>query len=453
MGLKAATSRRGQPTAGSPTVESADPHDGTYHGYFARTTTGACYVRKTGFNLSEVYARGYFKFSGNLPSNYADLMYLNGNGENVVCSVQLASDGWVIYCRNGEGIVEDSYGVAPALNVWYCVEVHLVIDGSGGLEEVYLNGTKVAEITGVDTNNYGSFQSLYAGFPWVSISSAIQTKLDCVVVDSGYVGPESGSSYSISASADSNSTINPSGTVNVASGGSQAFTISANTGYHLTHVYVDSADPGAISNYTFTNVTANHSISVTSAVNMSSIFNDGFESGNFSLWTGTTGSPTVESNDPHDGSHEAYFTRASTGACFVRKTGLNLSEVYVRGYFKLSGTLPSNYADLIYLEDSNHNVIASVQIHSNSWELYVRDGGSVASAVYASAPVLNQWCCVELHLKIDNSAGLAELYIDGTKHAELTGKDTNNYGNAQWLTAGLPWVSVTSAIQTKLWTA
>ncbi len=90
----------------------------------------------------------------------------------------------------------------------------------------------------------------------VSIASAIQTKLDCVVVDSNYVGPESTSSYSVAASADSNSTISPSGTVNVASGGSQAFAISANTGYQISHVYVDSADQGAISSYTFTNVTA-----------------------------------------------------------------------------------------------------------------------------------------------------------------------------------------------------
>ncbi len=96
-------------------------------------------------------------------------MYLNGNDENVICSLQVVSGGWFIYCRNGETVVEDSYGVAPELNTWYCVEVHLVIDGTGGLEELYLDGTKVAEITGVDTNNYGSFQSLYAGFPWLAL--------------------------------------------------------------------------------------------------------------------------------------------------------------------------------------------------------------------------------------------------------------------------------------------
>ena len=47
--------------------------------------------------------------------------------------------------------------------------------------------------------------------------------------------------------------------------------MSANTGYHITHVYVDSADQGTTTTYTFTNVTANHTISVTSAANGSDL--------------------------------------------------------------------------------------------------------------------------------------------------------------------------------------
>ena len=70
--------------------------------------------------------------------------------------------------------------------------------------------------------------------------------------------------YSISASADAHCSISPSGEVLVTQGGNQAFTISGSQGYEVEHVYVDSEDQGALSNYTFSNVQCCHTISVTS---------------------------------------------------------------------------------------------------------------------------------------------------------------------------------------------
>ena len=69
--------------------------------------------------------------------------------------------------------------------------------------------------------------------------------------------------YTITASAGSNGTISPSGSVSVTSGGSQTFTISALDGYEVESVLVDNQSQGAITTYTFTNVTANHTITVT----------------------------------------------------------------------------------------------------------------------------------------------------------------------------------------------
>jgi hypothetical protein len=44
---------------------------------------------------------------------------------------------------------------------------------------------------------------------------------------------------------------------------SKTFTITPQAGYRITHVYVDGVDHGNLSSYTFSNVTANHSISAT----------------------------------------------------------------------------------------------------------------------------------------------------------------------------------------------
>jgi hypothetical protein len=72
--------------------------------------------------------------------------------------------------------------------------------------------------------------------------------------------------FTITASADAHSSISPSGQVNVNQGANQSFNMSAASGYHITHVYVDSVDQGALSSYTFYNVTSNHTILVYSAI-------------------------------------------------------------------------------------------------------------------------------------------------------------------------------------------
>ena len=72
--------------------------------------------------------------------------------------------------------------------------------------------------------------------------------------------------HTITATAGSNGSISPSGTVAVSHGTSQAFTITPNTGYEIDEVLIDGVNnPTAVSSgtYSFTTVTANHTIAVT----------------------------------------------------------------------------------------------------------------------------------------------------------------------------------------------
>jgi len=68
--------------------------------------------------------------------------------------------------------------------------------------------------------------------------------------------------YTITASAGTGGTISPSGAVNVNSGSSQTFTISAKRGYRTAYIVIDGKSVRSANSYTFTDVTANHSISV-----------------------------------------------------------------------------------------------------------------------------------------------------------------------------------------------
>lgn len=70
-------------------------------------------------------------------------------------------------------------------------------------------------------------------------------------------------SYIITATAGDGGSISPNGSVSIPEGGNQTFIITADSGYHISDVVVDSRSVGAVSTYTFDNVTANHTISVT----------------------------------------------------------------------------------------------------------------------------------------------------------------------------------------------
>ena len=62
-------------------------------------------------------------------------------------------------------------------------------------------------------------------------------------------------------------TILPADTTNVSYGGSQAYAISPETGYHVDTVYVDGSPIGAVTAHTFSGVVANHAISAVFAQN------------------------------------------------------------------------------------------------------------------------------------------------------------------------------------------
>ncbi|MBI3193338.1 MAG: T9SS type A sorting domain-containing protein [Ignavibacteriae bacterium] len=73
--------------------------------------------------------------------------------------------------------------------------------------------------------------------------------------------------HSIVASAGENGAITPSGTISVLHGNDTTFTIAPNTGYHIADVLVDDISVGAVPSYQFPDVTADHTISASFAIN------------------------------------------------------------------------------------------------------------------------------------------------------------------------------------------
>src|SRR5439155_1300150 len=73
--------------------------------------------------------------------------------------------------------------------------------------------------------------------------------------------------YTILASAGTGGSINPSGSVSVNCAGDQSFAITPDGCHTIASVLVDGTSQGAVASYTFTNVTANHTITATFNLN------------------------------------------------------------------------------------------------------------------------------------------------------------------------------------------
>ncbi len=77
--------------------------------------------------------------------------------------------------------------------------------------------------------------------------------------------------FTITASAGANGSISPSGSVPVNYGTNRTFTITPNANYRVADVRVDNVSMGAITTYTFSNVTANHTIAATFTANTTAL--------------------------------------------------------------------------------------------------------------------------------------------------------------------------------------
>ena len=126
--------------------------------------------------------------------------------------------------------------------------------------------------------------------------------------------------FTLTASAGTGGTISPSGAVIVPYGGSQTFTIAPASGYQIASVLVNGVNQGAISTYTFSNVTANHTISASFSL----------------LPTTDTTAPTVNLTTPANGALVPKNTTITLEASATDNVGVTKVEFYVNG--RLKGT-------------------------------------------------------------------------------------------------------------------
>jgi len=233
--------------------------------------------------------------------------------------------------------------------------------------------------------------------------------------------------FTITASAGTGGAISPSGSVSLNYGANQAFIISPNTGYSVTSVLVDGAAvtiPATGGTYTFSNVTANHSISATftlqtftitaSAGTGGTISPSGSVSVNYGETRAFTISPSIGYSVASvlvDGSAVNIqatggtytFTAVTTGhsiaATFALQTFTITASAGTGGTISPSGTVTVNYGDapVFTLTPSTDYSVDKVQVDGS----YI----SLSGNTYAFPPVYANHTIQALFKKTSGGGG------------------------------------------------
>ena len=113
--------------------------------------------------------------------------------------------------------------------------------------------------------------------------------------------------FTITATAGSNGSITP-GTVSVAQGSGKTFTFEANNGYEIANVVVDNQSKGAVTSYTFSDITANHTITATFDAVSAAVPTDDVPSGSTSAGDSSSSSDSSGSTDSTSSISVSYGT-------------------------------------------------------------------------------------------------------------------------------------------------
>ena len=144
---------------------------------------------------------------------------------------------------------------------------HVAITGNGSSFRLYVNGILEKTVsTGTAITNY-STPELVLGLA-TQTGSNFKGQINNVTMydralSDNEIAVLSGMLYTITSGAGPGGSVNPTGSVKVVMGTDKTFAIIGDTGYGIEDVKADNVSKGAVSSYTFSNVTADHSISAT----------------------------------------------------------------------------------------------------------------------------------------------------------------------------------------------
>jgi hypothetical protein len=221
---------------------------------------------------------------------------------------------------------------------------------------------------------------------------------DCSVyvnTDADVAATFASSSYPIAATAGSNGAI--AGPASVAYGASATYTVTAATGYHVADVLVDGVSVGPVTSYSFNNVTANHTIAASFAIN----------SYNIRLAAGPNGSISGPAT-------VTYGTRAEYS--IIPATGYHIAELVADG-MSFGAATTFVFGDV----QSDHTLSATFAINTYNLTATAGANGSIsgpATATYGTNATFTIVPAAGYHV--------ADVVVDGASVGAVTSYSFSN---------------------------
>jgi hypothetical protein len=222
--------------------QSYDAAQKAYENALKRGDTGAANRAKAQMDAAHEAAeatRARYNYTGDVPTS-EDGGYYHGGGRSS------GGSGGGFYISTG---VTATYNITASSNEGGAISPAGTTTVRKGQSQSYTitpsNGYQIKSVT-VDGTNQGAISSYT--FSNITSSHTINATFEK-------------KANAITAAAGNGGSISPSGTVSVEYGGSKTFTITPSSGWKISAVTVDGVNKGAISSYSFSNITGPHTIS------------------------------------------------------------------------------------------------------------------------------------------------------------------------------------------------
>ncbi len=406
-------------------VETTTVHTGTY-AVEGNTSTGGTYAKKTlPSTYQDAFARVWFDVVAQ-PSQVNLLRLRAANGQSLGY-VYIDTTGQLGY-HNDALNTNSLSDLAPSPG-WHTLELHLSVDPTAGVVQIWLDNSLVSDLSSQGINT-GSTPVAALQIGEVQTGLTYDVIFDDAAFGTSRLGPIG----------DTPPTVPTGVTATATSAFSVQLGWTASTddvgvaGYDVFRGSTVVASVGNVTWWTDSGVLAGQSytysvrardtsgnvsalsapVSVTTPAAATPLFADGFETGDVSGWTTTSGL-IVQGSSVHSGAFAAEGNPAARPA-FAKKTlGSTFSDAYARVAFELNSqttavTLlrlrdtPTGNGGYLFLSASGH-----LDLHNDATGTTTTSTGTVAPG--------SGWHALELHLNL--AAGIVEVWLDGAPVAAL----------------------------------
>ncbi|MEO8284981.1 MAG: hypothetical protein ABI670_00905 [Chloroflexota bacterium] len=169
--------------------------------------------------------------------------------------------------------------------------------------------------------------------------------------------------------------------------------------------------------------TSTRTPTATSTAIASRLFSDGFESGDLSQWTASSGL-VIQQQEVYAGIYAARGTSTGAASYAYKRLTTNQSDLYYRVRVKSISQGTRWIYPMRFLTSGGGQILSLFLTGGSSAKIGYQNYVTNASVTSATTMSRGRWHEIELHVKVAGAASIEELWLDGVLLADLSRTDT-----------------------------